>query len=189
MKLANTSFAAMPRMTQLSLLALAALIVFPNGVNSWFANAKADQTSQLPLAPGAKFIATVDGKPFTANWAGTVQTTIAGKDALNVTGHVGEGADSTFINCSIVAPKVGSFPFGGSGFAKTSCSYHTTSDIFNGTFALKTGVIEITQLDVAGNTVSGTFSGSGKNMAGDKTMNVTDGHFEKIPLGQQSRLP
>lgn len=189
MKQALSSGAAMPRMVQRSLLAFAALIVFPSAIDCWFAAAQADQASQLPLAPGAKFSATVDGKPFAANWAGTVQTTIAGKDALNVTGHVGEGVDSKFINCSIVAPKVGSFPFGGSGFAKTSCSYHAGSDIFNGTFALKSGVIEITQLDAAGSTVSGTFSGSGHNMAGDKTMSVTDGHFEKIPLGQQSRLP
>ncbi len=169
------------------LLSAVAALILPNSGSGWFAAASADDISQLPAAPGAKFSANVDGKPFVATWVGTTYTTIKGQETLNVTGHIGTGIDSQFINCNIVEPKVGSYVLGGHAMG-TSCSYHGGGDVFNGHFHFESGSIEITELD-AGKTVSGTFSGSGKNMSGNKTLAVTDGHFTKIPLGQQSRVP
>lgn len=151
--------------------------------------ALADSSAGLPLAPGASYSAKLDGQDFIATWVSSSYSSMGGKQVLNVTGHVGEGLDGRFFNCNFVEPKVGSVALGGSGFVRTGCTYHGGgTDFMESDYSMESGSIEITALDAAANTVSGNFTLSGRNHARTRALNVTDGHFVKIPIGTPSRL-
>ncbi|MEP6896901.1 MAG: hypothetical protein ABI870_00090 [Rhodanobacter sp.] len=122
--------------------------------------------------------ASIDGKTFTAEWTEASQFAMAGKSMLNFNGHIGTGIGSRFINCQLAAPKPGSFPIGGgSMLARTSCSYTAGADLMADKYRFKSGSITITRLDAASSDVSGTFSGSAANGAG-QPLTIADGSFD-----------
>jgi hypothetical protein len=178
--------AADPGMDRFAPYVLALLAVLLLGAT---AVAVADSISGLPLAAGASYRATLDGQNFTATWVSASKTSVGGKDVLNVTGHIGEGAEGKYLNCNLVAPRVGVIPFGGSLLARTSCKFHNGGfDFMENDFDLSSGSIEITALDAAANTVSGRFSLSGQNHAHTRELKAVTGQFVKVPIDASSRL-
>ena len=151
--------------------------------------ARADTVSALPLAPGARFTAKIDGADFVATWTSASTRTSAGKEVLSLAGHIGEGADSKFLNCSIVDPKVGTIAFGGALMASTGCHYQSGSNVFDNSFRFNKGSVTITEVDAKAGTISGSFTmGDAKNMAGTRALTSAEGSFAKVPMNQTSRL-
>ncbi len=151
--------------------------------------ALADTVSTLPLAPGARFTAKIDGADFIATWTSASTRTSGGKEVLSLAGHIGEGADSKFLNCSIVDPKVGTIVFGGALMASTGCHYQSGSNVFENSFRFKTGSVTITEVDAKTGTITGSFTmGDARNMAGTRALTAAEGSFAKVPMNQTSRL-
>ncbi len=151
--------------------------------------ALADSISTLPLAPGARFTARIDGAEFVATWTSASIRTSGGKEILSLAGHIGEGSDGKFVNCSIVDPKVGTIPFGGALMASSGCHYQSGSNVFENGFHFRTGSFTITEIDAKAGTISGSFTmGDARNMAGTRAVASASGSFTKVPTDQTSRL-
>ena len=146
-------------------------------------------------AEAESFRARVDGVDWVATRTLATPTRIGGAAALNVMGFLDAGPHARFgFNLVLGAERrfVGTFPLGPNALKGSHGSFvadgRPGGDPRVDSFRFADGNVTIDRYDETARRIWGRFSGSTKNSDG-KTVNVTDGSFAAVEVGDEPKTP